>query len=127
MRNFLIWWFVNSISLFVVAAILPGVHVSGGIGTLLIVALIIGIINALLRPILYIASCGLIVLTLGLIIPVLNALLLLLADDVAGDRLTIDSLGWAILAAIIMGILNWFLNSFFKEKDKEEPYVIQSR
>ncbi len=124
MGRLLIWWGVNALSLFIVASILPGVKIAEGVGTLIFVALIIGLINALLRPIFYLASCGFIILTLGLVIPILNALLLLLADRLVGDAFTIDSFLWAILAAILMGILNAFFSSFFKnDKEEKEAYV----
>lgn len=128
MRDFLLWWLFNAISLFVVAAVLPGVKLAEGIGTLLLVALIIGLVNAILRPILYFLSCGFIILTLGLVIPVLNALLLLLADEMAGSRFEIDGLLWAILAAILMGIINSVLHHFAgdDEKDRNKQYVIKS-
>jgi putative membrane protein len=123
-----VWWGINAISLFVVASILPGVDLSRDIGSILLVALVVGLVNAVLRPILYIASCGLIILTLGLAIPVLNALLLLLADELAGDRFDIDSIWWAILAAILMGIINAVLHRIIEgdedKRKKEQPVVI---
>lgn len=81
-----------------VAAILPGVDISEGIGMLL-------------RPILYLLSCGFIIITLGLIIPVLNALLLLLADELAGKSFE-------------MGIINAVLHRLIKDGDKW--YVIRA-
>ena len=121
------WWLVNTISLFVVSEILPGVEREEGIVPLLLIALLIGVINAMLRPILYFASCGLIVLTLGLIIPVLNALLLLLADEIAGDAFEIDTFWWAVLAAILMGIINSILNGLFKGDEDEKRKHADSR
>lgn len=129
MRQFLVWWLFNSISLFLVTAILPGVDISEGVWTLLLVALLIGLINAVLRPILYLLSCGFIIITLGLIIPVLNALLLLLADELAGKSFEIDGLLWAILAAILMGIINAVLHRLIKDddkKDRDKWYVIRT-
>jgi uncharacterized membrane protein YvlD (DUF360 family) len=57
MGNFLIWWLVNTISVFVVSEVLPGVEREEGILPLLLIALLIGVINAMLRPILYFVSC----------------------------------------------------------------------
>jgi putative membrane protein len=120
MGNFLIWWLVNTISVFVVSEVLPGVEREEGIVPLLLIALLIGVINAMLRPILYFVSCGLIIITLGLAIPVLNALLLLLADELAGDAFEIDGLLWAVIAAILMGIINSVLNGIFKEDEEQK-------
>ncbi|NJL92308.1 MAG: phage holin family protein [Anaerolineae bacterium] len=132
MRRLILSWLVNAVSLFVVASVLPGVTLAEGITTLLLVALLIGLINAVLRPLLYFASCGLIVLTLGLIIPILNALLLLLADRLAGDRFEIAGIGWAIIAALMMGVINAVLTQILapekEKKDKDKgPYVINAR
>ena len=129
MRKFVIWWGVNAISLFVVAEILPGVTVQEGLGTLLLVALVIGLVNAIVRPILYLMSCGLIVITLGLIIPVLNAVLLLLADSLAGGRFEVDNVLWAIIAAFLMGVINSVLNKQIEpdEDKKKKPHVIIAR
>jgi uncharacterized membrane protein YvlD (DUF360 family) len=57
---------------------------------------------------------------LGLAIPVLNALLLLLADELAGDAFEIDGLLWAVIAAILMGIINSVLNGIFKEDEEQK-------
>ena len=120
MGKFLLWWLVNAISLFVVTEILPAVEREEGIVPLLLIALLIGAINAVLRPILYFVSCGLIIITLGLAIPVLNALLLLLADEIAGDAFEIDGLIWAVVAAILMGIINSVLNGLFDNDEDEK-------
>jgi putative membrane protein len=127
MGKFLLWWLVNTVSLFVVSEILPGVEREEGIVPLLLIALLIGVINAMLRPILYFVSCGLILITLGLIIPVLNALLLLLADEVAGDAFEVDGLLWAVIAALLMGLINSILNGVFKGEEDEKQKHANSR
>jgi putative membrane protein len=127
MAKFLLWWLVNTVSLFVVSEILPGVEREEGIVPLLLIALLIGVINAMLRPILYFVSCGLILITLGLIIPVLNALLLLLADEVAGDAFEVDGLLWAVIAALLMGLINSILNGVFKGEEDEKQKHANSR
>ncbi len=120
MGRLLIWWGMNVLSLLIVATVLPGVELAEGVGPLIFVALVVGLVNTLLRPILYLASCGFIILTLGLMIPILNALLLLLADWLTGDAFTINGFLWAVVAAILMGIFNSFFSSFFKNDREEE-------
>lgn len=120
MRNFLIGWAINALTLFIVANLLPGIEVNGGIGSLLLVALIIGLVNAIIRPLLYFLSCALIVLTAGLVIPLLNAGLLLLSDWLAGTRFEIDGLLWALAAAILMGIVNAILHNLLGVDDRKE-------
>jgi putative membrane protein len=131
MRGFLIRLVINAIAIAITAAVLPGIHISdNGLGTLLIVAFIFGIVNAILKPILAILTCPFILLTLGLFLLVINGLLLLITDELAGDRLNIDGLGWAILGGIIMGLVGLVLESVLgvdkddKDKDKR-PMVIE--
>lgn len=131
MGRFLLWWLTHAIAVFIISAVLPGVTLEEGILPLVLVSLIIGLVNAALRPILYFAGCGLIILTLGLAIPVLNALLLLLADRIAGDWFTIDGIGWAILAALMMTVISIIMNQLLKppksqddgEKRKRVMYI----
>jgi len=123
MKNFLVWWLANAVSLFVVTLVLPGVHVAEGVVALAFVAFVIGAVNALLSPLLRFLACGFIVMTMGLIIPVLNALLLVFADWLIGDAFEIDGFGWAILAALIMSVVNWALSGLLgddKKKDKRK-------
>ncbi|MBN2305334.1 MAG: phage holin family protein, partial [Anaerolineae bacterium] len=73
MRDFLMRLLINAVALAATAAILPGISVrDNGIGTLLIVALIFGLLNAVLKPALLILSCPLVILTLGLFLLVVN-------------------------------------------------------
>lgn len=131
MRGFLIRLVINAVAIAITAAVLPGIHVrDNGVITLLIVAFIFGIVNAILKPVLAILTCPFILLTLGLFLLVINGLLLLITDELAGERLDIDSLGWAILGGIIMGLVGMILENVLgiddddKDKDKR-PMVIE--
>jgi putative membrane protein len=67
--KFIIRWLISAIALFVAAAIVPGIEVQGNAYVALgVTALILGFLNAVIRPILTLLSCGFIVLTLGLFI-----------------------------------------------------------
>src|SRR5580658_3114504 len=95
-------------------------------GTLLVVALIFGIINALLKPLIHVVGCAFYVLTLGLIALVVNGLLLWLTSVIAGDlELPFHVNGfWAgFWGAIIVGLVSWMLNLIVgdKRKGKREP------
>jgi putative membrane protein len=86
----------------------------GQVGTLLAVAAIFGIVNAVLRPIIKTIGCGLYVLTLGLISLVINGLLFLLVSWIAGEfdlPFHVDDF-WpsAILGALLVGVVSWVLN-----------------
>jgi putative membrane protein len=87
---------------------------SGKIGTLAAVAVIFGIVNAVLRPIIKIIGCVFYILTLGLIAIVVNALLFLLTSWIAGKLdlpFHVDNF-WpsAVLGALLVGIVSWVLN-----------------
>ncbi len=106
--GFLIRLVVNAIALIIVAYIVPGIHVSG-IGGAIIAALILGVVNAILRPILIILSLPLEVVTLGLFTLVINALLFWL---VGALHVGLDVAGFwpAFWGAIVMAIVSWLIS-----------------
>lgn len=109
MTHFVLRLVVNATALVITAYILPGIHVETDIGPLLIAALIFGVVNALVKPVITILSCPLIIVTLGLFYLVVNGLMLLLTDELAGGRFEVDGLGWAILGGIVMGLVGMVL------------------
>ena len=110
---------VSAVSLWIATLVIDGIHLTADtvpkkIGTLLAVAAIFGIVNAVLRPIIKVIGCGLYVLTLGLISIVVNALLFLLTSWIAGQLslpFHVDNF-WpsAVLGALLVGIVSWLLN-----------------
>jgi putative membrane protein len=131
MRNFLLRLIINAAALAATAAILPGIHIQNDrIGTLLLVALIFGIVNAVLKPVIIIMSCPLIILTLGLFAIAINGIMLLITAAIAGNRFTIDGFWWAVLGGLVVGIIAGILESVLgvnEKDDKEEKIVIISR
>jgi putative membrane protein len=120
-RNFLLRVIVNAIALAATAYLLPGIEVKdNSIGTLLIVGFIFGVINAIVKPIIIILSCPLVLLSLGLFLLVINGLMLLITEELAGGRLTIDGFWWAVLGGIVMGLIGMVLESALGIKDDEE-------
>jgi putative membrane protein len=106
--------------------LVPGIELHGGstlskAGTLIAVALIFGVVNAVLKPIVKTIGCLFYVLTLGLIGLVVNGLLLWLCSWIAG-KLTlpfhITGFWPAFWGAIIVGIVGWLLNLLFDERDQ---------
>lgn len=109
MRSILIHWIILTVALAVTAWLLPGVQISST-GALLVAALVLGFLNAILRPVLVLLTLPLTVMTLGLFYLVLNAVLFALASVlVAGFH--VAGFGSAFLGAIIMSLLSWFLGS----------------
>jgi putative membrane protein len=111
---------ITAVSLWIANLVISGIRlttdsVPGKIGTLLAVAVIFGIVNAVLRPIIKTIGCGLYVLTLGLISLIVNGALFMLTSWIAGKLdlpFHVDNF-WptAILGALLVGIVSWVLNA----------------
>ena len=110
---------VNAIALIAVAYIVPGIHVSG-FGGALIAALILGIVNAILRPILIVLSLPLELVTLGLFTLVINALLFWLVGALHVG-LTVDGFWPAFFGAIVMAIVSWILSFLTRGMEQNQP------
>jgi len=108
-------WLITSLGLWLVVALVPGVRVRSA-GDLLLAALVLGVINALIRPLLWILTLPLTVLTFGLFALFINALMVKLAAELV-PGFAVDSFGDALLSAVIMALLaiagfillQWFL------------------
>ncbi|MEA2688323.1 MAG: putative rane protein, partial [Candidatus Eremiobacteraeota bacterium] len=107
MVGLLIRLLVNAVALICVAYVVPGIHVSG-FGGAILAALILGIVNAILRPILIVLSLPLELVTLGLFTLVINALLFWLVGALHVG-LTVDGFWPAFWAAIVMAIVSWLI------------------
>ena len=114
MKEFLIRWGCTTVAV-AVAVRLTGMQAEG-LGSLLAVALVLGIINAFVRPVLLILSLPFILVTLGFFILVLNALLLWLAGTIA-PGFHVDGFWNAFFGAIIVSLVSWVLSAFFRNSD----------
>lgn len=103
-------WVVSALAIIVAAYVLPGVHVSGFLAAL-VLAVVLGAINLILRPILVILTLPISILTLGLFVLVINALLIMLATYIV-PGFYVASFGWALLFGIVLAIVNWVLQMF---------------
>lgn len=83
MKSFLIRWMINTIALSAAVQVIPGIYFTDGPLQLLAVALVFGVVNAVLRPIVTVLSCPLVLLTLGLFTLVINAVMLMLTARLA--------------------------------------------
>jgi len=122
--RFLLRLIVNAIALVITAYVLPGIHVNTDIGPLLLVALIFGIVNALVKPVITVLSCPLILITLVLFYLVVNGLMLLITDELAGGNFDVDGLGWAILGGIVLGLVGMVLESLLGLDDDKREVVV---
>ncbi len=105
----LLSWIVYALAILVAAYILPGVHVDS-FWVALVTALVLGILNALLKPILIILTLPINILTLGLFTLVINALLILLASHIV-NGFRVDGFWWALLFSIILSIISSFFSN----------------
>jgi putative membrane protein len=105
----------TTIAVMVAASILSGIRYDT-LGALIGAALLLGIFNAFIRPILLILSAPLILLTLGFFILIVNGLMLLLVPSIV-NGFHVDSFGSAFWGAIIIGIVSWLLSAFFRGSD----------
>ncbi|KWV31558.1 phage holin family protein [Micromonospora rifamycinica] len=116
--GFLIRLVITAIALWVTTLIVPGVDVSGRNGantalTLLVVALIFGVVNAVLKPVIKVVGCVFYLLTLGLFALVVNALLFLLTDRIARALdlpFRVDGFWAAFWGAIVMAVVTWLIS-----------------
>ncbi len=107
--SILISWFVSALVILVASYLLPGVHIAGFL-TALVVAVVLGIINAILKPILVILTLPINILTLGLFTLVINAFLVLLTSAIV-PGFKVDGFLWAFIFSILLSIINMFLHS----------------
>src|SRR5690625_2435458 len=109
---FLRWFlsiFLNAITLIIVAQLFDGFHLEG-FGTALIASMILSVLNFLVRPILIILTLPITIMTLGLFLLVINAVTLMITQGVMGSSFEISGFGTAIIAAIVISIINTLLN-----------------
>src|SRR6185437_16372558 len=114
MRHFVFRWAVTTFAVFVAAPIC-GISYSS-FGCLLGASLLLGILNAFVRPVLLILSAPLILVTLGLFILVVNGLLLWFVPNIV-PGFHVDNFGSAFWGAIIIGLVSWMLSAFFRGSD----------
>lgn len=108
MVEILISWIVTALAILASAYLLPGVHVTSFV-TALVVAVVLGIINAFIKPILLILTLPITILTLGLFAFVINAVVILLAANLV-PGFTVDGFWWALIFSIVLSVINSFLN-----------------
>jgi putative membrane protein len=115
---------VNAVALWAAVALVPGLDHTGSIWSLLGVALIFGLVNALVRPLILLLTCPLIVLTLGLFVVVVNALLLSLTiwlSQLFGLGFSSDGFFWStVLGAIVISVVSWLASLLIREPDEHD-------
>ena len=115
MRHFVFRWAITTVAVMVASSIIHGIRYDS-VASLIGAALLLGIFNAFLRPILLILSAPLILLTLGLFILVVNGLMLLIVPSIV-IGFHVDTFASAFWGAIVITIVSWILSAFFRGSD----------
>jgi putative membrane protein len=118
----LIRWLIAALALFLAVWIVPGIQVAANAWWVYaVMAVILGLVNALVRPVLKLLSCGLIILTLGLFTLVINAFTLWLASSIAVHwfhvGFYVHGFWAAFLGALIVSIATVIMSALFRDRE----------
>ncbi|MEI6267045.1 MAG: phage holin family protein [bacterium] len=120
----LIRWGISTIAVLATVYLMPGISVTGNnaLFAAIVVAAILGVINVLIKPILSLLSCGLLLVTLGLFMFVINAMMLLLTSWVAqnwfGIGFVVEGFWPALWGSIAISIVSWIFTLLLPDEDK---------
>lgn len=123
--KFLIWVVVNALALAAAAWLIDGISITGSstedrVITLVVVALIFGVVNAVVAPVLKLLSLPFIILTLGLFLLVINAAMLLLTSWISGEigiGFAVDGFWTAVIGAVVVTVATWILEAVLPDGD----------
>ncbi len=121
MTKFFIRWLINAVALYAAVWIVPGIDYLGDWIGILWLALIIGLLNSLVRPLLKFLTCPLIILTLGLFTLVINTGMLLLTRTIGqslGIGLAVDGFWSALLGSLVMSLVSIVMSVIFRDELK---------
>jgi len=121
MTKFVIRWVINAVGLYAAIWIVPGIELLGSWTGVLWLALIFGLLNALVRPLLKFLTCPLIILTLGLFTLVVNTLMLILTSRVGqafGIGLAVDGFWTALLGSLVISLVSVIMSVIFRDELK---------
>ena len=110
----LITWLASALAILLSAWLVPGVYISG-FGSALIAAIVLGVVNAIIRPILIVLTLPINILTLGLFTLVINAAMVALSAAVL-PGFSISSFWTAVLFSLILTVIDWIIEGLIKEK-----------
>ena len=120
MRPLFVRWLINTLALYVAVRVVPGVDYQGGAMGLVVVALLFGLVNATLRPLLTFLTCPLVLATLGLFLFVINGMMLLFTGWRSTQfnlGLRVESFGAAFWAGLLISLVSLVLSIMVGEKD----------
>jgi len=110
MPSLLLRWIGTSLALYLATRVVPGVDYQGPWWGLLVVAIVFGLVNALVRPVVVALTCPFVILTLGLGLLLVNGAMLGLTAWLAGDWLRIEGCLPAVLGALLISLVSFLFN-----------------
>jgi len=119
MKKWLLQSILSAVAVLFTAQILPGVQVSGIVDALL-VALVLSFLNTFLKPVLLILTIPVTLITFGLFLLVINAIIIVVADALL-DGFNVNGFGWALLFSLILSIINALLQSMTGLNQSDKP------
>ncbi len=117
MSKLIIRLVINAVALWIAATYVGGIDITDDVVGLFFVALIFGVINALIKPVISFFTCPVYVLTLGLFTFVVNALMLMLTSTLSDDRLQVESFWAAFLGGIVISLVSTLLSLFLSDSE----------
>lgn len=101
---------ISAVAVYVASIFVPGIRVSGGLTTYLIVAIVLGLLNAFVKPVLTILTIPITVLTLGLFLIVLNVLMVYLAAYLVSG-FSVNGIIAALLFSVVVSVVTWLIDA----------------
>lgn len=123
MKKALLRWLINTVAVWVAIQIVPGIVAEGDWVGIALVALLLGLVNAFIKPVITLLSCPLVIITLGLFTLVINALVLGLTSwlaDVLNLGFRVNDFGAALLGGIVISVVSFVLSVFFADDDERD-------
>ena len=117
--KFLIRWAASSLGLWIASELLGNESISfeSRIGAVIFSGLILAVVNTFIRPLVVFLTLPAVLLTLGIFMVVINALMILLAARLYGP-LEVSGFGIAVITGLIIGLVNWLISTMFEEEEK---------
>ena len=126
MTKFILRWAINAVAIWLAIRFVPGIHLQSGWVSVIWLALIFGLVNALLRPLLNLLTCPLIILTLGLFTLLINTFLFWLTGQIGqffGIGITMDGFWPAFLGGVVITVVSVVLSLILKDEMRSRPHV----
>jgi putative membrane protein len=123
MSGFLVRWLISALGLWLAQALVAGVEIRGT-GTLLLAALLLGFVNAVIRPIVVLLTLPFTLVTFGLFLWVVNAMMLSLVAALL-DGFTLRGFGSALLGALVVSVTGWIASWYIGPSGRFEVMVVR--